>query len=384
MARLKTRKEFEEGFYRVHGDKYSLEKADYVNDSTKVCIVCPIHGEFSATPNNLLKGKGCPKCNHRSTAYTTEEWIEIMHEKYPLNDYSITDYVNNTTKIKFICPIHGVQEQQPKLHAKHGCELCRKEENRKRQTKTNEEFLKQAKALHNDKYLYLRPYVNAKTPIKVQCKDCGSIFEITPHSHLNKKRGCHVCKGGTKMSNEEFVRRVKDKHGDEFEILDNYVNILTPLRVRCNRCGTIDERPPRTLLDNCRCKTCSYSSLERLVADSLDKEGIDYVFQYRNTELLDKLTIDFYLPQYKIAIECQGVQHYESVKHFGGIKKLEQNIERDKRKFRICQENGIEMLYLTYYNKMEESETIFKSVDKLMEYIKNKGLKQAPIRKKNQ
>lgn len=30
----------------VHGDKYDYNKVDYINSTTKVCIICPKHGEF--------------------------------------------------------------------------------------------------------------------------------------------------------------------------------------------------------------------------------------------------------------------------------------------------------------------------------------------------
>ena len=29
----------------VHGDKYDYSKVEYVNNKTKVCIICPEHGE---------------------------------------------------------------------------------------------------------------------------------------------------------------------------------------------------------------------------------------------------------------------------------------------------------------------------------------------------
>jgi len=47
----------------VHGDKYDYSKVEYVNNHTKVCIVCPIHGEFWQTPMCHLSGKGCKFCN---------------------------------------------------------------------------------------------------------------------------------------------------------------------------------------------------------------------------------------------------------------------------------------------------------------------------------
>ena len=49
--------------------------------------------------------------------------------------------------------------------------------------------------------------------------------------------------------------------------------------------------------------------------------------------------------QYKIAIECQGRQHFEPVLDFGGEKSFKETIERDKKKLILCKENGIKLLY---------------------------------------
>ena len=46
----------------IHHNKYDYSKVEYVNSSTKVCIICPEHGEFWQTPNKHMSGIGCPKC----------------------------------------------------------------------------------------------------------------------------------------------------------------------------------------------------------------------------------------------------------------------------------------------------------------------------------
>jgi hypothetical protein len=55
-------KEFIEKANVVHKDYYNYSKVDYVNDSTKVTITCPVHGDFLQVPNNHLAGHGCVKC----------------------------------------------------------------------------------------------------------------------------------------------------------------------------------------------------------------------------------------------------------------------------------------------------------------------------------
>ena len=59
-----------------HGDKYDYSKVEYINNSTKVCIVCPIHGEFWMTPHNHIDSlQNCPKCTGKPKI-NTEEFIK--------------------------------------------------------------------------------------------------------------------------------------------------------------------------------------------------------------------------------------------------------------------------------------------------------------------
>ena len=59
----KTKNEiFIEKAKKVHGDKYDYSKVEYVNAYTKVCIICPIHGEFWQTPSGHLHNGGCKLC----------------------------------------------------------------------------------------------------------------------------------------------------------------------------------------------------------------------------------------------------------------------------------------------------------------------------------
>lgn len=46
----------------LHENKYDYSKVVYVNISTNVDIICPKHGIFKQSPNNHLKGCGCPYC----------------------------------------------------------------------------------------------------------------------------------------------------------------------------------------------------------------------------------------------------------------------------------------------------------------------------------
>ena len=130
---------------RIHGNKYDYSKAHYVNKRTKVCIVCPKHGDFWQSPEKHLSGQGCEKCFRESIAkqYSLgkDKFIEKANEVHNgIYDYSMVEYINSHTYVKIICPTHGAFSQYPANHLKgHGCPVCANIENGKRRRKWTDE-----------------------------------------------------------------------------------------------------------------------------------------------------------------------------------------------------------------------------------------------------
>lgn len=121
-----TIEEFIKKATSVHGDKYDYSRVNYVNNKTKVCIGCPVHGFFEQSPDSHLGGSGCLSCGgceKRTLEKFIEEAKKIHGDKY---DYSKVNYVNNKTRVCIICPEHGEFWQTPRAHIckKHGCPKC--------------------------------------------------------------------------------------------------------------------------------------------------------------------------------------------------------------------------------------------------------------------
>lgn len=151
ISRTHSFDEFLKAAKKIHGDKYDYSKVNYVNRSTKVCIVCPEHGEFMQTPHKHLSGQGCSKCYRASLSQRysmgREKFIEkanLVHNGF--YDYSLVVYVNSSTYVNIICPLHGEFPQVPSSHLKgHGCPKCADIENGKRKRKwTSETCRKEA------------------------------------------------------------------------------------------------------------------------------------------------------------------------------------------------------------------------------------------------
>jgi hypothetical protein len=164
----------------IHGNKYDYSKAIYKNLYTKVCIVCPKHGEFWQTPNaHIIRKQGCKLCSNEEIANkfkkSTEQFIAEAHkvhgDKY---DYSKVEYVNNKTKVCIICHEHGEFWQTPSKHILgQECPKCTVK-HKNNQPKNTEQFIAEARKVHGDKYDYSKvEYVNDRTKVCIICPGHG-------------------------------------------------------------------------------------------------------------------------------------------------------------------------------------------------------------------
>lgn len=291
----------------IHGDKYDYSKVEYVNNSTKVCLICPIHGEFWQTPGNHLQGKGCQKCVGK--CFTNEEKIkkafEVHNGKY---DYSKSDFSSVRVKTTIICPIHG-------------------------------DFL------------------------------------MDYNHHVNNRNGCPYCSGKIKLTNAEFETRAKKVHNGKYKYFNDYVNMHEKVKIECLVHGAFYQQAQAHLRGQGCPKCVSCSKLEENIKFLLTENNIFFEEQKKFPWLGGK-SLDFYLPQHNIAIECQGKQHFGE----GGWSKnkakrdefLLSQKERDIEKYTSCEEHGIKILYYSNFNfKDEYFSKVFLSREELIKEIIN-------------
>ena len=323
MPKRDTKKSFIEKARKVHGDKYDYSKVEYVNSTTKICIICPEHGEFMIRPSDHINAKcGCSKCTglYKSDTY---DFIRKAIGKYGNKyDYSKVDYVNNKTKVCIIChekdefgEEHGEFWQRPNDHLTgYECPKCKNEH-----VPTTEEWIKKAKHVHGNRYDYSKvEYVTSKTKVCITCPSHGDFFQL-PNNHLSGS-GCPACNSNAKSKMEEKV----------FEALSSF--------------GVKVER----------------------------QKTFDWLVYRR------KMFLDFYLPEKNIGIEVQGDQHFQPIEKFGGYSDFELRMLRDDRKKLLCEEHGVKMFYVTKRNNGLETildylnETTYKQENSLRQEHENK------------
>jgi hypothetical protein len=341
----------------VHGDRYDYSQIDYVDMSTKVNIVCPVHGVFSQTPNShVTEKRNCPKCSFEATAKklsgNKDDFIlrakETHGDKY---DYSEVDYVNSQTKVTIGCPIHGKFHQTPKNHYTQGCLLCGG-----KIKLTTEQFVEKARQVHGDLYDYSEvEYVNAKTPVKIICKKHGPWFPIP--GNFTTGAGCYSCQTKIIVDTAEFIERAKATHGDLYDYTESkYIDSKTKVTIVCKKHGKFEQVSTEHIRGR-GCQVCSASKGEMAIAKILTKHNFDFVREYIVPKTIYRFRYDFYIPSLNLLIEFHGEQHYRPVEYFGGAEGLENTKLRDAMKktlANVCGYGFFEIGYSYLENLSEE------------------------------
>lgn len=367
-----TQSEFLERCVNVHGDVYDYSEAVYVNQTTKVKIICRKHGEFYQTPKGHFRGDGCPKCAaetiskkltrgrtvriYSSTAMdepTTDCFIkkarEVHGDRY---DYGKTVYIGRRSNVTITCPIHGDFLQTPENHLMgKGCMRCGGRAQKVLSDVENEleSRFKNLKAIK---------YISLKEPCTISCCRCSSNgeihgeFDLPSAKTIFDKRNRLLCpkcieeerRNRYASNTEDFIKKSKAIFGSsryDYSLSKYGKNNTEKITVICHEkdVNGVEHGPFEVTAANhlkgrgCpKCKSDGFAYETRLYAilcDIFPKDEI--IREYRNRDILGRLSVDFIIPKYKIAIEHQGSQHFGSCYLF----KNESEENRNKKYDRI-------------------------------------------------
>lgn len=288
---------------QVHGDKYDYSRVRYKNVNTKVCIICPIHGEFMQTPHNHLNGRGCFKCGGTSKS-NKETFIgkakNVHNNRY---DYSKVEYVNARTKVCIICPEHGEFWQIPAHHLRgEGCSKCRG-----KTLLTTEEFIKKAREVHGNRYDYSKSiYLNIESNICITCPIHGDFWQKPKH-HLQGS-GCIKCTGKEVFDTISFIKKANCIHNYKYDYSKvDYVNNHSDICIICPEHGEFWQNPNNHLRGTgCPSCSCRVSKPEKEIRHYVGNLiGSNNVVSDR--KLLNGLECDVIVLTKKIAIEYNGL-----------------------------------------------------------------------------
>lgn len=355
----------------IYGDKFDYSKTVYYGSNKNFTLVCPKHGEISVRYDHIIDGSGCPQC--KKEAERDKRWNEyikrakeIHGEKYL---YDKSNFANIESSIKIICPNHGefYQTLNNHINQKQGCPKCYHESRLGKYKISTEEFITLSKLVHGNKYDYSKTvYHGQKEKTNIKCPIHGE-FQQVAYDHL-KGFGCQKCKIEKQTNTkEDFIKKAREIHGWKYDYSKvEYINNKIKVCIICPEHGEFWQSPLDHLLGS-GCKYCNMSHLERSLINLFKKENIEYIFQVKQETLpwLKRQSLDFYLPNYNIGIECQGKQHFKECDFFGGKEQFKKQIERDKRKKKLCEDNNVKLLYFS-----KENNTTYKCISDENELLK--------------
>ena len=292
-----------------------------------------------------------------SRRITKEEFNNRIKKRFPQETFTIIKFEGMGVEGIFKCDHCGKEIIVSKAsnflapNKKYGCVNCHGlwQQREKKLQKLKEKYDILSTSVHNTHTYY-----------KVKCKKCGHIRNTDLRNLTEHSCGCEsgVYRNRT---GEEFIKQVNNLHPyDTYQLVSEYKNQTTKVKLLHNKCGFIWEVRPNDVMHGAQCPKCSrkQSKGEQFIEYLLKK----YSYTYEPEKYLkdSKQRFDFYLPDYNIAIEYNGKQHYEEVNFFQGSLKCYQ--ERDKKKRKYCQENNIQLIEIPYYKTKEEIKDIIKNL----------------------
>jgi len=282
-----TNEIFIEKAISIHGNKFNYSKIEYVNNRTKIKILCNMCGVlFEQTPNDHLNGRGCRTCGIKrrtsNMTFSLKDFVEraiILHgNKY---SYSKVKYINANIKIIITCLKHNKDfEQTPGHHLDgSGCPKCAFESSAKLNSKSLVDFINESKYIYGDCHNYdYVDYVNCKTKVKLFCNIHQIYFEKIPVDYFDGS-SCPECMKNsfhTKMSitTDQFIERAIAVHGIRYDYSKvNYLGSQINILIRCKTHNTWFNQTPNNHISGKGCSECFWliSRQEKAWLDSLNK-----------------------------------------------------------------------------------------------------------------
>jgi hypothetical protein len=367
----KTTEQFIVEATKVHSDRYTYLRSQYLGADIKTPITCKLHGDFMQSPKAHIRGYGCSKCayewncervkkNPSKPKKTIEQFIieaTLLHCN--LYRYVRSIYLGAHMKIAITCLIHGDFEQTPHNHLKgQGCPKCSHIDTShitRRIPYTNieiDEYLMKNKILIKR----LGGYKNSRSRISWQCLVCNKKW-ITSFSRIKTKQSiCARCNNHIAQKTNEDIDLFIDSHNLPLKRIGEYINSYTKIDFQCDMCDYIWMVQPCEITrigsrgkgNGSGCPKCARGRNEKIVGKTLEK--LEFEQQRIRIDLPtgQKMFPDYFFPELNMIIEYNGIQHYQ-ITQFGSQslesaqQSFEKQIKRDSQMREYCQEQNIEL-----------------------------------------
>jgi len=203
-------------------------------------------------------------------------------------------------------------------------------------------------------------YVNNHTKIHIRCSE-GHEWWVMPLSLKQSNSWCSKCafkkNGDMKRGNLETYQRISENKGGKC-LSTKYINNYTKLLFECID-KHIFEMLPMNVRKGCWCPKCAHGFSERVCREFFEtifekkfpKMHPDWLVNERG----NRIELDGYCEELRLAFEYQGSQHYNKSKVFIS-RTFEEQQQVDCLKRKLCQENMITLIEVPYIIKFKDME----------------------------
>ena len=323
---------------------------EYINQKTRLKFECE-KGHLWETLGSSMKGGNtwCPICAGTFRITTKVQIEEKLNELRTIAESKggkclSTTYINSKKKLKFQCA-NGHKWETSAYVIKSGawCNACAVKKVSDEQRDTIEDFIKIIEK-RGGKCLS-KTYLNAsQSRIHVEC-EFGHRWFARPQG-IKKGTWCRKCYGTAKSTLKEIQELAIERGGKCLSI--SYKNDATKMKWLCSE-KHIWIATPNNIKRGKWCPTCTKGIGERTCRLSFEKIfGKDFNSirpNWLKNDLGNKMELDGYNEELKIAFEHQGRQHYSTTNVNHRFVK-QSTIDNDKQKAKICKKLGVSIIYI--------------------------------------
>lgn len=263
---------------------------------------------------------------------TDAEFVNELKEKAP-NILPLEQYTNSKTKIKCECKICGFQWRVTPAHLLSG-RGCPSCSKQVSADKRRYSQEEFANKVHSihPNIEVVGEYINSQTKVKVHCTKCNNTWTVVPASLLYGT-GCPKCSRRYRRNTAEFIDELK-QISPHITVIGEYINAHTKIRVRCERCGNEWDGDAISLLKGSECPNCLHSQTS--IVEQILYLSLCFLLGNSNVYNRDKSLIDkeldIFIPGLQLAIEF-GAWYWHS-----------NRLDRDIEKEQLCEQKGIKLI----------------------------------------
>lgn len=256
----------------------------------------------------------------RRTKMEQEKLAQRIRDKFPDENYSVLHYGEDSSKntvIKCLDCGKRIEVNTGELLRKRRQHICANCHYKRKDTIRNEEIIKQRleQKAHNIKFFMEESGGIRHHMVEFVCNKCHHMNTARVANFLRYKYDCVYCEGKKENKDTDiFITEMEEKFGKQFTLCSDYVDSTTSIRIRCNKCGFIRNIKPNAFLQSGYCPRCGDKSSkgEKVISSYLKNHNITFESQKYFTDWNIGLHyFDFYLPDFSMVIEFNGIQHYQ-------------------------------------------------------------------------